>query len=166
MAILFKPTKQLESQIDSFLDAVSQGAIVFKDGVRNYLENDKENFIDRLAIIGKLESNADNLRRLIENRLYTKTLIPEHRGDVLGLLESTDTIIDTMKETLNQFDIECPYIPEVLSKEFIELADISWQSAESLVSAARAFFKDINAVKDHLHKVNYYEKEADRITNN
>jgi len=165
MAILFKPTKELESQIDSFLDAVSQGAMVFKHGIKNYLEDDKENFNDRLTIIGKLESNADNLRRLIENRLYTKTLIPEHRGDVLGLLESTDNVIDTMKETLNQFDIECPFIPEELVKEFLELADMSMQSAESLVNAARAFFKDVNAVKDHLHKVYYYEKEADRIGN-
>ena len=165
MAILFKPTKQLESQIDEFLDAVSQGAIVFIQGIKNYLEGDKENFTDRLANIGKLESNADKLRRTIENRLYTQTLIPEHRGDVLGLLESTDNIIDTMKETLNQIDIECPFIPEELSKGFLELAEMSVQSSESLVCAARAFFKDVKSVKDHLHKVYFYEKEADRLGN-
>ena len=165
MAILFKPTKQLEMQIDEFLDAVSQGAIVFKQGIKNYLEGDNKNFCERLEIIGKLESSADNLRRTIENRLYTHTLIPEHRGDVLGLLESTDNIIDTMKETLNQFDIESPYIPENLSSGFLELAEMSIQSSESLVSAARAFFKDVNSVKDHLHKVYFYEKEADRLGN-
>lgn len=165
MAILFKPTKQLESQIDNFLDAVSQGAIVFKQGIQNYLEGDKESFSDRLINIGKLESSADNLRRLIENRLYTQTLIPEHRGDVLGLLESTDDVIDTMKETLNQFEIECPFIPEELTKEYLELTEMSVLSTESLVNAARAFFKDVKAVKDHLHKVYFYEKEADRIGN-
>ena len=165
MAILFKPTKQLEMQIDEFLDAVSQGAIVFKQGIKNYLEGDNKNFCERLEIIGKLESSADKLRRTIENRLYTHTLIPEHRGDVLGLLESTDNIIDTMKETLNQFDIETPYIPENLSSGFLELAEMSIQSSESLVSAARAFFKDVNSVKDHLHKVYFYEKEADRLGN-
>jgi len=165
MAILFKPTKQLESQIDDYLDAVSQGAIVFKQGVKNYLEDDKENFNDRLTIIGKLESKADDLRRAIENRLYTQTLIPEHRGDVLGLLESTDNVLDTMKETLNQFDIECPLIPEELTKEYLELTEMSIQSSESLVNAARAFFKDVRAVNDHLHKVYFYEKEADRIGN-
>jgi len=165
MAILFRPTKQLEMQIDDFLDAVSQGAIVFKQGVKNYLDDDKESFMDRLSIIGKLENKADDLRRSIENRLYTQTLIPEHRGDVLGLLESTDDVIDTMKETLNQFEIECPDIPKELSKEYLELTDMSVQSTESLVLAARAFFKDINAVNDHLHKVHFYEKEADRIGN-
>jgi uncharacterized protein len=166
MAILFKPTKQLEMQIDEFLDSVSQGAIVFKQGIQNYLDGDKVNFSERLTSIGKLESNADKFRRTIENKLYTQTLIPEHRGDVLGLLESSDNIIDAMKETMNQFDIENPFIPEELSKEFLELTEMSVQSTEVLVHAARAFFKDVKAVNDHLHKVYFYEKEADRIGNN
>ncbi len=165
MAILFKPTKQLEMQIDEFLDAVSQGAIVFKQGIKNYLEGDKEDFSEKLESIGKLESSADKLRRTIENRLYTQTLIPEHRGDVLGLLESTDNVIDTMKETLNQFDIECPFVPEELTKEYLELAEMSVLSTESLILAARAFFKDVKSVNDHLHKVYFYEKEADRLGN-
>jgi len=163
MAILFRTTKELESQIDEYLDSVSQGALVFKQGVMNYLDNDKDNLNEHIKNIGQLESRADELRRAIENRLYTHTLIPEHRGDVLGILESTDDVIDTMKETLNQFDIECPYIPEELNKNYFELTDMSVSASEALVQAARAFFRDVNAVKDHLHKVYFYEKEADRI---
>jgi len=163
MAILFRTTKELESQIDEYLDSVSQGALVFKQGVKNYLDNDKDNLNEHIKNIGQLESRADELRRAIENRLYTHTLIPEHRGDVLGILESTDDVIDTMKETLNQFDIECPYIPEELNKNYFELTDMSVSASEALVQAARAFFRDVNAVKDHLHKVYFYEKEADRI---
>jgi predicted phosphate transport protein (TIGR00153 family) len=166
MAILFKTTKELEAQIDEYLDSVSQGALVFKQGVKNYLENDKENFSEQIKSIGELENKADDLRRAIENRLYTQTLIPEHRGDVLGILESTDEVIDTMKETLNQFDIECPFIPEELNKVFLDLTDVSIAASENLVQATRAFFRDVNAVKDHLHKVYFYEKEADRIGNN
>ena len=163
MAILFRPTKQLESQIDDYLDSVSQGGIVFKQGVKEYLEKNTENFIERITAINELEHKADDLRRAIENRLYTQTLIPEHRGDVLGLLESTDTVIDTMKETLDQFDIENPSIPEELFKDFIDLSDASVSSTEFLVNAARAFFKDLKSVNNHLHKIYFYEKEADRI---
>ena len=39
------------------------------------------------------------------------------------------------------------------------------KSADTLVNAIRAFFIEARAVKDHLHKVYYYEKEADRIGN-
>ena len=29
--------------------------------------------------------------------------------------------------------------------------------------ASRSFFRDIHAVRDHMHKVNFYESEADKI---
>jgi predicted phosphate transport protein (TIGR00153 family) len=166
MAILFKPTKQLESHIEEFLNSVSEGAIVFEQGVKCYIESDPENFSAHLKHIHKLENKADDLRRTIESMLYTHTLIPEHRGDVLGLLENTDDVIDTMKETLNQFDIETPEIPQDLNKDFLDLTAASMKSADTLVHAIRAFFVEAKAVKDHLHKVLYYEKEADRIGDN
>lgn len=163
MAILFRPTKQLESQIDDYLDSVSQGAIVFKQGVKDFLDKRTDNFTERINAINNLEHKADDLRRVIENRLYSQTLIPEHRGDVLGLLESTDSVIDTMKETLDQFEIENPFIPKDLEKDFLDLCDASVSSTEFLVNAARAFFKDLKSVNNHLHKIYFYEKEADNI---
>lgn len=166
MAIMFKPTKQLESHIDEFLNSVSEGTIVFEEGVRCYLENDLENFEAHLNKSHKLEQKADELRRTIESMLYTHTLIPEHRGDVLGLLENTDNVIDTIKETLDQFDIETPLIPEDLKKDFLDLTSASVKSADTLVHAIRAFFIEARAVKDYLHKVLFFENEADRIGDN
>jgi predicted phosphate transport protein (TIGR00153 family) len=166
MAIMFKPTKQLESHIEEFLNSISEGAIVFEEGVKCYMENDMENFSAHLNHIHELEHKADNFRRTIESMLYTHTLIPEHRGDVLGLLENSDDVIDTMKETLDQFDIETPIIPDDLKKDFLDLTSASVKSAETLVHAIRAFFVEARAVKDHLHKVLFFENEADRIGDN
>jgi predicted phosphate transport protein (TIGR00153 family) len=166
MAILFKPTKQLESNIEEFLNSVSEGAIVFEQGVKCYIEKDPENFAAHLNHIYKLEHKADELRRAIESMLYSQSLIPEHRGDVLDLLEATDNVIDTMKETLDQFDIETPNIPQNLNKDFTDLTSASIKSADTLVQAIRVFFVEARAVKDNLHKVFYYENEADRIGNN
>ncbi|PJA27503.1 MAG: DUF47 domain-containing protein [candidate division Zixibacteria bacterium CG_4_9_14_3_um_filter_46_8] len=163
MAILFKTAKLLETQIDEFLDAVSQGALVFEQGIKDYLGGEEANFEDHIEAISKLENNADDLRRKVENYLYSHSLIPEHRGDVLGLLESMDEVINTAKKTLVRFSIESPKIPTSLNKEFLELTEMSIMAADSIVYATRAFFRDINAVKDHLHKVMFYEKEADRI---
>ncbi len=163
MTILFKDTKMLITQVDDYLDAVSQGVEIFRLGVKNYLEREMEKFEDRRKTIGELENKADDLRRSIESQLYAHSLIPEHRGDVLGLLESMDNIIDTAKETITQFSIEKPDIPEEFNKDYLELAEISTQTCESLVLASRAFFRDVNTAKDHLHKVHFSEKEADKI---
>jgi predicted phosphate transport protein (TIGR00153 family) len=163
MAVLFKQTKILEDQIDEFLDAVSQGALVFKHAIKNYLEGETEKFEENINTIKNLENKADNLRRGIESHLYTHSLIPENRGDVLGLLESMDNVIDTAKNTVTHFSIESPDIQTELSKDFLDLTDKAAMAADSIVLATRAFFRDVQAVKDHLHKVYFYEKEADKI---
>jgi len=163
MAVLFKRTKILESQIDEFLDAVSQGIIVFKHGLKNFLDNEMDKFGEKIEAIDTLENRADDLRRKAESYLYSQSLIPEHRGDVLGLLEHMDDVIDAAKKTLNLFALETPAIPTELHKDFLELAEMAGGAGESVVLATRAFFGDINAVKNHLHKVYFYEKEADRI---
>ncbi|MFQ5605994.1 MAG: DUF47 domain-containing protein [bacterium] len=163
MPVLFKSTKMLEAQIDEFLDAVSQGALVFRQAIQSYLEDEHDKLTANITTIGNLENQADTLRRNIENHLYTHSLIPENRGDVLGLLESMDNVIDTAKGTLNYFAIEMPEIPSDLAKDYSALTEKSALAAESIVLSARAFFRNVKAIKDHLHKVYFYEKEADKI---
>jgi len=166
MAILFRTTKALEMEIDEYLDDVSNGILVFVEGVSHYLSGSEESFQSNLQTVDELEGKADKLRRDIENHLYTHSLIPEHRGDVLGLLENIDDVIDTAKETLNQLEVERPFIPESLKQEFVELAETVSKAGEAVVLASRAFFKEVRLVKDHLHKVYFYEKEADKQSYN
>jgi predicted phosphate transport protein (TIGR00153 family) len=159
-----KKSKTLEKQIDDFLDTVSRASIVFRSGIREYLDGEIENFENTIDGIVKLENQADDLRRSVETQLYTYSLIPEMRGDVLELLESIDNIINSEKKTLNQFSVEMPEIPQAFAKDYLALTDACVHSAETLISASRAFFMDFNMVKDHLHKVYFYEKEADKIS--
>jgi len=156
--------KILETQIDEFLDTVSQGSILFKSGLKEYLDGETANFEGTIAELAKLENRADELRRTVEKQLYTYSLIPDIRGDVLGLLENTDNVINTEKKTLIQFSVEGPDIPSEFDKDYLALADVSIQAAEALVSAVRAFFHDFNMVGDHLHKVYFFEKEADKVS--
>jgi hypothetical protein len=161
---MFRATKQLENEIDEFLDAISEGSLIFRQGIKYYLLNKTIEFEERLQALARLETVADSLRRKIENELYTHSLIPEHRGDVLGLLESLDEIINGAKETLKQFDVENPEIKPDFNDLFNELTENAVEASEAMVRASRAFFKDIKAVKDHLHKVYFYEKEADKLS--
>jgi len=163
MVRLFQKTRVLETQMDEFLSIVSESGLLFKEAIKLYLEERFDEFEERRKQVNELERRGDNLRREIEMQLYTNTLIPESRGDVLGLLESIDSITNTAKQTLLEFSIEKPAILPELKQDYAELADCGVQAVEALVMATRAFFRDIQAVKDHLHKVMFYEKEADQI---
>jgi len=92
MAILFRRTKELEGMIDQFLDHVVEGSLLFRQGVLYYLDDDLEALERCMHELGLLENAGDALRRDVETRMYSETLIPEARGDVLGLLETIDEV--------------------------------------------------------------------------
>ncbi|GAB4338908.1 MAG: TIGR00153 family protein [Calditrichia bacterium] len=163
MPILFKKTKELESQIDQYLDIVVRGVLVFQQGVKYYLEDRMDEFEERLKELTFLEKRGDSLRRDIENKLYLHTLIPESRGDVLGLLESTDKVLNLTSETLLQFSVEVPDILEELHPLYRDLAQTIASAVECMVMAIRAYFRDLAAVRDHVSKVSFHESESDKI---
>ena len=165
MAIkLFGRTRRLIGEIDDFLTLLAECALGFGEAVRTYLDQGaSERFHERLTQVSEGESRADELRRSIQRDMYAETLMPDARGDILSLLESLDEIINRLEETLWYFSSERPQIPDDLREEYANLLAPTVECVDALVLAARAFFRDAESVNDHLHKVHYYEKEADQV---
>ena len=162
MSLLFSQTRELASQIDTFLDTISEGALVFAQGVADYLEGNAARFEERYETIKALEQQADKLRRSIESQLYRQSLIPESRGDVLGLLENMDDVINTAKHTISLMMVEQPQMLPEHKTDWIELAKTASLTSETVVLAARTFLRDPQHIGDNLHKVYFHEKEGDR----
>ena len=162
---LFRRTRQLEKQIDSFFDKLSESSVVYRLAVRVYLkEGANEEFEERLVRVNKLESEADDLRRDIETQLYSNTLIPDSRGDVLGLIETVDQLLTQFEGSWWAFSIEKPDIPEELRPGLKKLTNMVVKAADELGLGARAFFRSPHDVPAYNHKVQLYEKEADIIS--
>lgn len=151
-------------RVDDFLDKVSESGMLFQLGVEAYLKANRESFAKKIEDISSVEHVGDALRRDLEELLYTQTLIPESRGDVLELLESMDGLLDRFKGSLWRFDIEQPDIYPELHGDIQELASCAVECVEAMVRSARAFFKDLAAVADHLHKVSYWESQSDKVS--
>jgi len=161
---ILKRKLEIGKRIDDFLDNVSESGLLFKLGVDSYLKGNVESFEKKLEDITQTENQGDSLRRSLEEQLYVQMLIPESRGDVLELLENMDTLLDRFKGAMWRFEIECPTIPPEMHNDFKELVACVVESVEAMVRSARAFFKDITAVSDHMHKVSYWEKQSDKVS--
>ncbi len=161
--LFYSKSKKLESEIEIYLDKVTTAELLFLEGVKSYLNGNLDKFEKKYKAISILESEADNIRREIKHKLYAYMLIPESRGDVLGLLETLDDIIDICEKVLEQFSIETPIIHEFLKSDFMELAELSSKAVDEVVKGARAFFKDIVMVSNYVNKVHFYEHEADDV---
>src|SRR5512133_1266006 len=119
MAVFTRTTKDLIISIDEFFDNVEIGLLVFREAVKAFLEKDMESFGRHLQKVDSLEGNADKLQRSIENEMITHSILPQHRSEVITLIDELDEIIDALKSTLNEISIEMPVIPSSLNKNFI-----------------------------------------------
>ncbi|MCD4818111.1 MAG: DUF47 family protein [Candidatus Cloacimonetes bacterium] len=156
-------TKELVKNIDCYIENVSNSGLIFYNGIKAYMNNDIEKFELECQRISILETEADDMRRDIKHKLYRYMLIPDSRGDVLGLLETLDGVVDTAEKILEQLSIETPLIPDFLRENFIELAEFSYKAVDELIMAVKAFFREINSVDEHVNQVLFFEHEADNI---
>jgi uncharacterized protein len=162
---LFGGIKVLEGQICDYLNTLSQSALMFKAAIPLYLEGGaaSDDFLQKLKQVDAHESEGDKLRRIIEAELYTEALIPDSRADVLNLMEDLDRLLNQIEYELKSINIETPEFPVEFHEDLINLTDQVVQCIEACVLASRAFFRDANSVKDHIHKVMFFEKEADLV---
>ena len=160
---LFSKTKEIQSSMDSFIDQVEKAALIFREGLKAYFAGKAERFQEYSEELGELESEADKLRRDVKYKLYTYMLIPESRGDVLGVLETLDDVVDLTKKVIEHFALESPEINDYLKDDFLELIELSYKAMEELAKAARAFFTELKMVNDFVNKVHFYEHEADKV---
>jgi len=164
MPVFTRTTKNLIIKIDEFFDDIDLGLLVFREGIKAYLEKDMDAFQRHLQKVDSLENNADRLQREIENEMITHSILPQHRSEVSALIDELDEIIDAVKSSLNEINIEMPEIPSSLNKNFISLTETSINAAEELIPAARAYFKAPYTVREKLLKVYYFESETDKLS--
>jgi len=161
---LFNKTRVMEQQIDEFFDKISEAGMVFSRALEVYLKDGAtDEFEAFLKQVAEIEGKGDSLRRTIEIELYAQTLIPDLRGDVLRLLEDMDHLVNVYEGDLYRISIQQPDVPEEFRAGYLELARTVVTCVESVVLAARSFFRDIDAVRDYNAKVIFYETEADKL---
>jgi predicted phosphate transport protein (TIGR00153 family) len=163
MPVFTRTTKNLIIKIDEFFDDIDLGLLVFREGIKSYLDKDMDTFRRHLQKVESLENNADRLQREIENEMITHSILPQHRSEVSTLIDELDEIIDALKSSLNEINIEMPDIPSSLNKNFISITETSINAAEELIPAARAYFKAPYTVREKLLKVYYFESETDKL---
>lgn len=161
---IFKNKTGIEAEIDSFLNMVSESGLIFTQGVNEYFSGDIDAFGKHLTQIVETEQRADALRRSIEDLLYRRTLIPESRGDVLKLIEGMDSLLGGFKGAIFRIEIERPEIGREFTEDFRSLVKCSVEAVEAVTLSVRSFFKNIAGVADHIHKVSFWETEADKLS--
>ena len=132
--------KELMQSINLFLDNILKINNLFKTLLQKYFENQFNDVQKVTDQISDLESECDALRRDVERKIYSETLIPEIRGDVLGMLENLDKIPGQIQGNAHSFNTEKPKVNSELNENFLKLCDHASECISLLIEGSRSFF--------------------------
>jgi len=161
--MLWKKEQSIIDKIKGYLDQVDTCRNRFRTCIEKLLLEpaDEENQAI-LEEVHRAESKADDLRRDIELQLYQRALIPESRGDVLGLLETMDAIPGMLQSLCYQFLLEKIVVPEQFRERYLHLVDVNLKSYDLVRQAMLGLFykKEVRELTD---LVDAAESESDRV---
>lgn len=156
--------KKVESGFGDYCDSVSTCISEFHDALDRYVQNHVGADVhDSFLKVHKSESIADDIRREVEVLMYSKSLFPESRGDVLGLLETMDKVPNQAEDVIRMIWNQHISIPSEYHLDILRLSDVCCRCVESMLDAAGLLFKDYKSVPEVVSRIDDLESEADRI---
>ena len=162
--MLWKKQKEIEKAIEEYLLETEKCLDAFIRAFEVYFaEGLSDNFKQQIDQTHFHESKADDQRREIEYAMYNRALMPESRGDILGMLESLDLVPNKCESVLYQIWGQNMSIPGQYTEQLKKLVQVNQQSYALLCQAVRHLFGDIGQVLPAVDKVLDKESESDRI---
>jgi uncharacterized protein len=156
--------KEVQSQISEYCASVLECMDNFQDSVKHYCADTDRNAAKiSFAKVHKAESKADDIRREIEVMMYSKSLFPESRGDIMGLLETMDRVPNQAESAIRMIWNQYVTIPEQHSAEILNLVDVCCRAVDAMIESAEKLFSDFTNAAVALGKIDELESEADRI---
>jgi predicted phosphate transport protein (TIGR00153 family) len=122
-----------------------------------------DNFSFLIEQTHKFESMADDVREEIKILMYGKALIPESRGDIMGLLESMDEIPRILELLLYMIKNQKLNIPNFIVLDLRELIRVSLESCDLLLQQVEALFKRSEGEMALVSTIDQNESHCDNI---
>lgn len=154
--------KMIIKMIDDYIESVYLCLDTFSSGYEVLISGAGDDLKKIVESIHSLESKADDLRREIELRLYQDALIPESRGDILGLLQTLDKIPNSYNDISYKILLQKMIIPEELRPEFNSFKDKNLEACKILLDAVKGLFSNFD-VMDKIDQIDTIESCCDRL---
>ena len=165
--MLWKKQKEIENAVEQYLVETENCLDAFVEAMDTYFaEGLSENCKRHIDKTHLHESKADDERREIEYAMYERALMPESRGDILGILEALDLVPNKCESVLYQIWYQNMLIPGEYAEQLKALVKVNRESYGLLCQAARNCLHDIEQVLPSVDQVVEKESESDRMERN
>ena len=162
---LFKKEHHVERLIYAYLDNIKLSQESFANAMREcFLHGEKcENFEFFLQQTHKYESKADDVRQEVNDLMYGKALIPDSRGDIMGLLAALDVIPHLFENILYMIQTQRLHLPGMLKVDLQALTDLCLETCDLLYRQTEALFQKSDRIRGLLTTIDTNESHCDHF---
>ncbi len=160
--LFWKQQKKLEGLLKEYFEKTDLCFDCFEKGMWEYLEKGRSAEFSQWVIkTHQAESQADALRREIELTLYGQALLPESRGDILGLLEQFDRIPNRAETCLHIIECQFLDLPKQLKEDVEKLVSTNVEAYNLTRQAVDSLFHSPRMTPFYCSQVIAKESESD-----
>jgi predicted phosphate transport protein (TIGR00153 family) len=162
--MFFKKEQQVQEALDEYLEVLRSAQDNFEKAMQVYFDRGLcEDFNFAIEQTHKWESKADDIRYAVESLMYEKALIPESRGDMLGLLEAIDDLPGLFDRCLYMLETQRIALPASLQSDFQEMISRSTSAGLALLDQVKSLLAGSNDVRDKIKLIDENESHVDHI---
>jgi predicted phosphate transport protein (TIGR00153 family) len=165
--LFLRKQKLIEEHVFNYLSQWKKCLEDFKNGMEVYLSDGLgEKFDYYVQQVYMTEDRADELRRKVEWEMYSKALLPESRGDILGFLETMDKIPNKAESLLNQIKLQRLEFPKELNPNLERIVALSCETVQLVYDAAIKFIDRSGNIHELADEIDAKETECDHAEQN
>jgi predicted phosphate transport protein (TIGR00153 family) len=159
-----KKKHKVEKLVYDYLDLSNKCLLCCETSFNNFCKSNVagDEFFEEIKNAHLYEAEGDNLRRDIEFMMYYKSLIPESRGDVLGLLEAVDRLPNKAEAILREIYQTAIAFPEVYLARLQELYVINMDAAKKAITMCYTYFQSPDEISSLQKEIAMLESKSDR----
>jgi len=154
----------IKEKINQYLQLVVDTSEVFQEAAVCHIKNGfTDEFSDLMRKVTHLESDADDLRRKIEEELFRKSLLPEIREEILLMIDKLDELPDKAEDIVKMVYDQNIVIPTEMSVEVTSLVILGNESVKLLIESTKDALHTTKKVAQLNRLIDKKESEGDKI---
>ncbi len=164
MKFLFRKQRQVQILVERYLEHLRLAQQNFSQAIASCLAGDaRDDFMILADETHRFESKADDVREEIKTLMYSKVLLPESRGDIMGLLEAIDQIPRFFEIALNIIRTQKLAIPDLIVSDVRELVSVSMETCDLMITQVEDLLQRGGRIPELLNVIDEKESQCDVI---
>ena len=162
MKLFWGKQKEVEDILRRYCHEYGQCLDIFVSGINDYFDHgDRDRLGADVERTHSAESLADDLLAELGAVLYGSALFPDSRGDILGLVEALDAVVNKAEAAIRMPYHQYITVPAELAPSFKELVDTVRECTKSLRKSAEMLFDKFQRAAGYFGKVDQLESQTD-----